>query len=238
MFENGNRRPCCMLALVFTAVAALHGCASQIVNISPEDRAAIKSAPAVYVVRYTSPPLSLMTPKDAAPGGLLSAVIVSKTESGELPSGAELERAYKLPSSSEEITNRFVQKLKTEGGLANLRVEPKPLPLPFEEDVARYRKYAGGLVLEINANSAAGYQAMNWKTYNFNTYGRVRLIRPADGKVLWLDTCAAAGFNDPGFTLDVSEFEANNGARLKQLIQLSGERCSRILTDKLLGKTS
>lgn len=225
-----TRRLLRRLVPLFIAGVLLQGCASAIVNINPEDLATLKSAPAIYVVRYVSVPLDLMTPKSVVGGGLLA----SMTRSSELPSGAELQRAFKLPSASEELTNQFVQKLKTEGRMTNLRVEPAPLPLPWVEDVSKYRnKYMGGLVLEITAGAAAGYQPMRWQTYNFNTYGKVRLIRAADGKVLWLNTC-----NDGAQTLDVSEFEANGGARLKQLIRESTDRCSRILADKLLGKAS
>lgn len=235
---NGNSQSCTVnqsFAFLAALVAILQGCAGAPVNISSEDRANLKSAPAIYVVRYQSVPLDLMTPKSAVGGGLLA----SMTGSSELPSGLELQRAYNLPDASSELTNQFVRKLTSEGRLTNLRIEPKPLPLPFKEDVSHYRsKYMGGLVLEIFAMHSAGYQTMHWQTYNFGSFGKVRLIRVVDNKVLWKDMCSVGGFNDDDLTLDVKEFEANNGARLKQLIPLSADRCSRILTDKLLGKTS
>jgi hypothetical protein len=230
--RNGNSHSC-TLNLSFAFLAALsvilQGCAGARINISPEDRASLKNSPAIYVVRYQSPAMDLMTPKTVAGGGL----ITDMTGSSELPSGVALQRA------SSALTDQFVRKLASEGRLTNLRVEPKPLPLPFKEDVSHYRsKYMDGLVLEIYALQGAGYKVLNWQTYNFGMLGKVRLIRVADNKVLWMDMCSVGGQNDDSLTLDIKEFEANDGARLKQLIPLSADRCSRVLTDKLLGKLS
>jgi hypothetical protein len=223
-----NRRNI-LIALI--AAATFSGCAANPpVQLNSADRAALKEAPAIHVVRYHSVGLHLTTPKDVVGAGLFA----SATGSAELPSGYELERAYKFPNASEVLSNQLVQKLKAEGRLANLRVESAPLPLPWMEDVAHYRnKYPGALVLEIEAMHGAHYQAMNWKTYNYSMFSKVRLIRVADGKILWQDLCNAGGDD---LTLDVSEFEANSGARLKQLIPKAGDRCSRVLADKFFGK--
>jgi hypothetical protein len=81
---------------------------------------------------------------------------------------------------------------------------------------------------------------MNWKTYTYNLQGRARLIRVTDGKVLWFDVCNLHSFADDAGKrqFDVSEFEANNGARLKEVFYYGNERCSRILADKILAKGS
>jgi hypothetical protein len=224
-------------AFVFlTALAAiLQGCATAAINLSAEDRASLKNAPAIYIVRYHSVPFDVMTPKSAVGAGL----VASMTKSSELPSGFELERAFGLPEASSEIANHFARKLASEGQLANLRVVSKPMLLPFKEEVSHYgSKYAGGLVLEIYAMHSAGYQVMHWQTYNFGTWAKVRLIRVTDNKVLWKDMCSVSGQSDDALTLNVTEFEANNGARLKHLSLLGADRCSRILTEKFLGKTS
>jgi hypothetical protein len=79
---------------------------------------------------------------------------------------------------------------------------------------------------------------MNRKTYTYFMYARARLIRVSDGKVLWADGCNLQAFGDDAAKrqLDVTEFEANNGARLKEVTSYSNERCSRMLADKLLAK--
>jgi hypothetical protein len=220
------------------AAAALAGCAtSQIVPMNPESSAALKQASVVRLVRYQSGGMNIMTPKDVAGAGLLA----SATGSSELATGESLKRAYGLPDPAEDQSRRLVEKLKAEGRL-DLRVEQKLLPRPLAEDGSHYRsKYPDGMVLELSVEGhGAGYGPMNWKTYTYNVYGRARLIRVADGKVLWLDTCNLHAFGDDADKrkLDVSEFEANNGARFKEIYLYSNERCSRILADKLLAKGS
>jgi hypothetical protein len=223
---------------VIVAAALLQGCVgSQIVPMSAETSASLQQAPVVQVVRYQSGALNIATPKDAVGGGLLA----SATGSSELPTGGSLSRAYGLPDPAEDVGRRLVEKLKIEGRLPNVRLEPASLPRPWVEDPSHYRnRYQSGLVLEISVeNQNAVYGAMNWKTYTYGFAGRGRLIRLADGKVLWLDTCNLHAFADDAAKrrLDVSEFEANKAARLKEVMQYSTERCSQILADKLLGKT-
>jgi len=221
------------------AVAALHGCGGMTqVKISPELAAEMKSAPVVHVVKYWTPGVHLMTPKSAAGGGLIAGM----TGSSELPSGSELVKAYKLPDQAEAVSAHLVEKLKAQGGMSNLRLEPGFMPRPYKEDAAHYRgKYPSGLVLELTIeNPTAGYGAMNWQTYTYYYAGRARLIRASDGKILWSDYCALGVYGDEvdKRRLDVTEFEANGGKRFKEVYNYSDEHCSRILADKLLGKAS
>lgn len=229
------------LGLLLATVLTLAACATNPgVAMSPEDRNALKSAPVVYVVRYAPGYMNMMTPNTAVgTGGLLASSIKRSTGSTELPTWRELERTYALPDAAEELSSQLVQKLKAEGAL-NLRVEPKALPLPASEEASAYRgKYANGLLLELTVpGRSAMYGPMSWKTYYYGLHGKARLIRLADSKVLWADTCNIGDRSDAALTFDVSEFEANNGARLKQMIRYSSDRCSRVLADKLLGKAS
>jgi len=224
------------LASAMTAAALLQACGT--VAMSPETSAELRSAPVVHVVKYPSGAVNIMSPKEAVGAGALA----SATGSSQLPSGAQLVRAYGLPDQADAVGNNLVQKLKAEGGMNNLRVEPGFLPRPYVEDASHYRgKYPSGLVLELTIdNPAAYYGAMNWKTYTYAYAARARLIRPADGKVLWSDTCNMTAFSDDADKrkLDVSEFEASGGKRFKEVYNYSNERCSRILADKLLGKAS
>ena len=238
MKRKTNRSRVQYLGLV-AAVAALHGCGGMTqVKMSPETTAELKSAPVVYVVKYWTPGVHLMTPKSVGGAGLVAGM----TGSSELPSGPELVKAYKLPDQAEAVSAQLVEKLKAEGGMRNLRLESGFLPRPYKEDAAHYHgKYPSGLVLELTIeNPTAGYGAMNWKTYTYYYAGRARLIRASDGKILWSDYCALGVYGDEvdKRRLDVTEFEANGGKRFKEVYNYSNEHCSRILADKLLGKAS
>jgi hypothetical protein len=220
------------------AAASLQGCGTSPVPISPETGAELKSAPVVHVVKYRSGGIIVMTPKSAVGSGLLA----SMTGSSELADASSLVRAYGLPDQADAVSGHLVEKLKAEGRLTNLRLEPAFLPGPYVEDTAHYRsKYPSGLVLELSVeNARAGYGVMNWKTYTYGFHGRARLIRPSGGQILWSDYCGLGVFGDEAAKrqLDVSEFEGNNGKRFKEVYNYSNERCSRILADKLLGKAS
>ncbi len=224
---------------VISAAVLLHGCGGDAyVKMTPETGAELKSAPVVYVVKYWTPGLHMMTPKSAVGAGLLA----SMTGSSELADGHQLVKAYGLPDQADAVSANLVEKLKTEGGMRNLRIEPGFLQRPYLEDTSRYRsKYPSGLVLELSVeNPMASYGVMSWKTYTYQFAGRARLIRPSEGKILWSDYCGLGLFGDEAAKrqLDVSEFEGNNGKRFKEVYNYSNERCSRILADKLLGKAS
>lgn len=228
---------------VLLAAGALQGCGSNQVKMSAEDSAALRQASAIRVVRYRSPAMNITAPKDAPGLGFLgSALVGSGTASGEIPAGHSLASAYGLSDPADEVGRRLAEKLRAEGGLANLRTEPKLLARPLVEEPAHYRSaYKDGLVLEISVeNHGASYGAVNWKTYTYFLAGRARLIRMSDGKVLWLDACNIHAFADDAAKrqLDVTEFEKNNAARLKEVLSYTNERCSRVLADKLLGKSS
>jgi len=226
------------------AAALLLGCAGcQIIPMNADSSAALREAQVVQVVRYHSAPINITNPKDAPGLGPLSVVVVgSVAGSGELPTGDALARVFKLPDPGDEVARRLVEKLKAEGRLGNLRLEPNPLPRPLPEDASQYRaRYPSGLVLELSIDTqGASYAPTNWRTYTYYMAGRARLIRVSDGKVLWLDTCNIHAFAEDAAKrqLDVSEFEANNGAKLKEITSYSNERCSRILADKILAKAS
>jgi hypothetical protein len=237
MTRNNVRLIVRHLGLV-TTVALLAGCGPAYVKMTPETAAELRSAPAVHAVKFPTPAPHLMTPKSVAGGGLIS----SMTGSAELPTGGQLVKAYGLPDHAEAVSASLVEKLRTEGGIKNLRLEPGFLQYSYHEDTSRYRdKYPSGLVLELDiAGPGAGYGAMNWQTYTYGLVGKSRLIRVSDGKVLWSGVCALGLFGDEADKrkLDVTEFEKNGGKRFKEVYNYSNERCSRILADELLGKAS
>jgi hypothetical protein len=230
-------KPVAALAALLAAVAQLAGCAGgQTVAMSAEDRASVRDYPVIHVVHYQSGPMNMMTPSDAVSGGIL----VQATGSTKLPRWYELERKHRLPDASVALRDSVVPKLQADGGLTSLRVQSQMLPLPVVEDLGAYRdKYRSGLVLEITTpGRGATYGVMSWRTYSYGLYGKARLIRLRDSKVIWADTCLVEGKDDEKLKFDVSEFEANNAARLKEMIRYSSDRCGRILVDSLLGRKS
>ncbi len=223
-----------------SAVALLQGCGGPAyVKMTPETGAEMKAAPVINVVWFRTVGVHIMTPKSVAGAGLMA----SMTKSSELPSGAELVKAYGLPDQADAVSAKLVEKLKTEGRLTTVRVaSPLFPPRVYQENPAQYgSKFPSGLVLEIDVQApGAGYGAMNWQTYTYGFVGKARLIRPSDGKILWSDYCGLGILGDEADKrkLDVTEFEKDAGKRFKEVYHYSNERCSRILADKILGKAS
>lgn len=227
-----NRFPGAILICTsLAALAALQGCATpQAIPMSADDRAATRQAPVIHVVHGTSPALNITTPTSVAGASLITA----GTGSTQLPSGAELERAYSLQDAAGELSEKLVQRLQHEGALGNLHVE-SPLPqLPSDLHAGSYRsKYPNGLVLEVTVpNQSAWYGAISWRTYKYGMLAKARLIRVADAKVIWADTCVTS--NNDDYELNIGDFEANNGARLKQLFHLATDQCSQVLAQNFL----
>lgn len=213
-------------------LAVLQGCATppQAIPMSPDDRAALKQEPVIHVVHGASPALQITTPASVAGGGLITAA----TGSTELPSGAELERTYSLQDAAGELGEKLVQKLRNEGSMRNLHVEPALPQLPADLPAASYRgKYPSGLVLEVTVpHHSAWYGAVSWRTYKYGMSAKAQLIRVADAKVIWSDTCVTNNGDD--YELNISDFQANNGARLKQVFHLATDQCSQALAQNLL----
>src|SRR5262249_49146264 len=127
-------------ALLLAAPASLLGCASQIAPMNAETSAALREGKVVQVVRYQSPGMNITVPKNASGLGPLGAVAVgSATGSGELATGDSLARAYKLPDPADDVARRLVEKLRSEGALGNLRMEPKMAQRPLAEDPSHYQ---------------------------------------------------------------------------------------------------
>lgn len=226
------RRKGLTFALVATASAYLQACGTPAqVRMESATRDTVTSASQIDVVHYATPSLFLQTPKEAAGAGLLTAM----TGSNELPSGAEIERTYGLPDAAEEIAGKLTTRLQSDGGLKNLHAG-SALPLPWAEDPSHYRGQAGApFVLEISIQQhSAGYQVLHWKTYYYWLVARARLVRVADTKVLWSNICWVGGPRSDTMTLDVSQFEANNAARLKELYHEGDEQCAKSLAETFL----
>jgi len=227
-----NRLPGIILASISLAtLAVLQGCATpQAMPMSPDDRAALKQEPIIHVVHSDSPALQITTPARVAGVGLITAA----TGSTGLPSGAELERAYSLQDAAGELSEKLVHKLQNEHSMRNLRVEPALPQLPDDLHAASYRgKYPSDLVLEVTVlNQSAWYGVVSWRTYEYGMLAKARLIRVADAKIIWADTCVTNNGDD--YKLNVSDFEANDGARLKQVFHLATDQCSQALAQNLL----
>jgi hypothetical protein len=233
-----KNRPLLHVSRRFTAIIFilnLGACASPYVSLSEQDRSGIRKAPVVNVVHYASPAMYIQTPAQVAGLGL----ITSATGSQKLPTGVELARKYAYPEPTQLVANRLAEQLRTRGQLNNLSSITAAEPLPVKDEFTQYRaRYASGIVIEINMAGGymMSYQPTNWKTYQFVPFGiRARMIDPKDGRILWHTYCDIGRASDAKLTIDITEFEANNGARAKEAIQTASRICADQLVANILG---
>lgn len=221
----------CRLYRGIGATAVLLSCSALGYGGSPSPPA-LTATTSIDVVYYASPPLSVQTPVNAAGFNL----ITNATKSSDLSEGGDFERAYHLEDSAKVVADRLVEDLKVDKGMNNLRVVAQPLstPRPKDKDTAIFKAaYPGEYVLELAGGRTASYKPLNWKTYWYQLSIVGRLIRSSDGSVAQRLRCNAFGMADKSLTLDVSEFEANDGARLKQVVHDAETICVRRFIDEL-----
>jgi hypothetical protein len=223
--------------ILILALITLGACASPYVNLTELDRSAIRKVPVINVVRYVSPAPYIQTPSSVAGFGL----ITSATDSQKLPGGGQLVSKYQYPEPTQLVASRVAEQLRTQGRLNNVLLVTTAEPLPVKDDFAQYRsRFTSGIILEINM--AGGYMMsylpVNWKTYQFAGFGiRARMIDPKDGRILWSGYCDIGREPNTKLTLDITEFEANNGARAKEVIQNASRICGDHLVSQILGNT-
>jgi hypothetical protein len=81
----------------------------------------------------------------------------------------------------------------------------------------------------------ASYLPLKWKTYYYGLSVQLRLIDVAQAKVVWQHHCHQSGLRGDTYKLKVDEFEANGGARLKEVTRAANDFCARELGDLLPG---
>jgi hypothetical protein len=195
-------------------------------------RSLLETAPAVSFVHYHAPPMFVTTPAQAAGGGLISAA----THSEQLPSGPEIEKAFAIPDAGSEIAAQLAARLTSATFASRLHAEEHPHARAWRDDATAYKSETQDpLVLELVVDRrSAAYLPLKWKTYYYSLSLRLRLIDLTQSKVVWEHRCNPSGLRSDTYRLNVDEFEANGGARLKQVEQAANDFCARELGDLLV----
>jgi hypothetical protein len=208
-------------AMRLLATSALGLCgAGAMAGGQPDIRPLLEAAPSVDFVYYKAPPMS---------------VITAGTKSSQLPEGGELERAFEIPNASGEIASQLVARLKSGAFASKLHVEDHPHERPWSSDPGAYHgETQNSYVLELFVDrKGASYMPFNWKTYYYGLSASLRLIDVTQSKVVWEHRCNQSGLRGSTYKLKVDEFEANSGARLKEVARAANDFCAHELGDLL-----
>jgi hypothetical protein len=227
---SSRLRPVPALQLLATSALGLY-CAGAMAGGPPDIRPLLEAAPSVDFVYYKAPGMSVMTPAMAGGANLVTA----GTKSSQLPEGGELERAFEIPNASSEIAAQLVARLKSGSFASKLHVEDHPHERPWSTDPRAYHgETQDPYVLELFVDGhGAAYMPFNWKTYYYGISARLRLIDVAQAKVVWEHRCNQSGLRGSTYKLKVDEFEANSGARLKEVERAANDFCAHELGDLL-----
>ena len=213
----------------------------RVVRRRPGSRAArhpsslLEAAPAISFFYFRAPPLFITTPAQAAPGGGL--ITPQQRTPQQLPAGGEMEKAFGIPDASGEIAAQLAVRLTTPTLASKLHAEDHPHGRPWSENSAAYHgETQDPFVLELVVDrKAAGYLPFNWRTYYYGLSAQLRLIDVAQSKVVWEHRCNQSGLHGDTYKLKVAEFEANGGARLKEVARAANDFCAREFGELLPG---
>ena len=223
------------LALRVAAASALTAlCVPVNAGSSPDIRPLLEAAPSISFVYYRAPPMFITTPASAVGG---TGLIFAATHSEQLPTGPELEKGFAIPDAGGEIAAQLAARMMTPQLAPKLHVENRPHGRAWSNDPAAYHgETQDPFVLELVVDrKAAGYLPLKWKTYYYGLSVQLRLIDVAQAKVVWQHRCNQSGLRGDTYKLNVDEFEANGGARLKEVTRAANEFCAKELGDLLPG---
>jgi len=225
------------LSTLFSIAAAtalgMH-CALATAAAEPDVRPMLHAAPSISFVYYTASGMFLQTPTGVAGPGLITGM----TKSGQLPQGAEMERAFNIPEPSSEIAGALTERLKAATDGAKWHMEGHPHARVWDKNPEAYKgETTDAYVLELNVDGrGAAYLPLKWKTYYYGLSARLRLIDVAQSKVVWEHHCNQSGLHGDTYKLKVDQFEANGGARLKEVEHAANDFCASELSSLLFAK--
>jgi hypothetical protein len=204
------------LCMTLSVALALTGCMS-VKDIAADGKnipAGMRGSPvAISVVK--EPLMDVMTPGSVAGTGIVPGVIDSMTR----PDGTRLA----MPSPSYLVAQALRERLPAVTGLTFAEVPSDSVKARKKGEV--YVPGKPTLEVYVDTNSLS-YRPLAWQTYQYMLLGHATLL-DSNGRVVWQNTCDVGGVSaDTTLQLDRSEFAANDGQKLKDIMLLAANRCA------------
>jgi len=211
------------MRLILCAIVAgvfLGGCATNLPPVPQDVLSALTGGEKRITIHYyESPKLNIMSVKSVAGNGL--AATLSKSDN--LSSASQ---NNPIGEPSEMLAKKFLQDLKA-NGVRKISLHAEAHSLPFPKETPNYGDDSDySLVVRI-LGLEANYLPLHWQTYAFSVQGEGKLIRNTDDQVVWQGRCFQSGYRDNRMKLDVTEFDKNDGAKVKELLELGTNECSK-----------
>ena len=196
--------------------------------------ARLKSEPEIRVVTYRPPRFLYQMP--SAVFGAVGAGVFNPATGGFVggtagdPRGQVVAIDSPLEDPAIQVRNSFIKGVA--GHLDAARLVQAGEPLPDDDVEALRKKFGGGVALDFKTTTW-GLLSSSLITvpYQVVYFGRSRLLRLSDGRVLWQGQCQYDG-RYPGANLD--QFKANSTPVLKEKFGEAAESCARELLTQFL----
>ena len=174
-------------------------------KLTAEEKEKIKNSK-VLMVRYEAPPLSFMTPKDAAGEGL-----IAKATQSDIVENRERHRYYPSARLQHKVDSLF----RAEGLITKveLKDEAYKFMMPSKlKDLDRHKDVNADYIIEVIVplmGWRATYGVAKWRTYHLNLGVEVRIIRKSDMALVWKNNTGYGGLVDKEMRFHITELEEN-----------------------------
>ena len=218
--------------LVFTLLALVYGCASN-VSMTESERNALKGA---------SGPIQTLLYTSLGSNGLMittSATAMAGPGAGfvAIKNGKEWTQESNIPHPMIAVRDRLIAKLKSDMGLYSFKHSEASVDIGEESPEKLKARFGSGLVMDFTGTYQVIYYLSSMSSFHMYFNGRARLVRVDDGKILWVGNCRT-DVEDPDNKPSIDDLRANQAARLKQWLDRGAAECSKQLTDQFFGRSS
>lgn len=196
-------------------------------KLTPEEKENIKNSK-VLVVRYEAPPLSFMTPKDAAGEGL-----IAKATQSDVIEDRERYRYYPSARLQKKVDSLF----RLEGLISEveLKDEAYKFMMPSKlKDLDRHKDADADYIMEIIVplmGWRATYGVAKWRTYHLNLGVEMRIIRKSDMALVWKNNAGYGGAVDKEMRFHITELEESGKELIDSKLDLMVLRSSQKLVE-------
>ena len=219
------------LAILFLAIiSASAAYAQKKAKLTPEEKEKIKNSK-VLMVRYESPPLSFMTPKDAAGAGL-----IAKATKSDIVENRERHRYYPSARLQQMVDSLF----RAEGLITKveLKDEAYEFMMPSKlKDINRHKDVDADYIIEVIVplmGWRATYGVTKWRTYHLNLGVEVRIIRKSDMALVWKNNAGYGGLVDKEMRFHITELEENGKELIDSKLNVMVLQSSRKLVENYI----
>lgn len=216
--------------LLFAALFMSNTYGQKKAKLTIEEKENIKNTK-VLVVRHEAPPLSFMTPKDAAGSGL-----IAKATQSDIVENRERHRYY--PSAR---LQKNLDSLLRDGGLitnVELKEEALEFMMPAKlKDMSRHQDIDADYIIEIIVplmGWRATYGMTKWRTYHLNLGVEVRIVRTSDMMLVWKNAAGYGGLVDKEMRFHITELEENGKELIDTKLDVMALECSKKIVENYI----